>query len=642
MRFRTFAALWALFFLLIAFSPAVAARKAPKNSKHAAAADKGSGQESRRQSRRAAFWACSDGKGSVSLFWLPTGGDWPEGGFQLERITRSATTLLAPKLGPGLEASALMRLPDAQAEEIRAFSDKLTQRTLTEDDRRASIVKMGRTATTDINYGLALGVRYTDSARGGGKRSYRLTLMGPDGKPELTVNSDEVDPSKRTPGPAQPVGLRAQPRIDSVALFWSDPPADTQTPVVAYMIGRIIGSGKGTASTSLTPQPLALERHLHRGQPEFLDDDAPRLNLSYDISGVDLFGRHSAPVRVSVLAKEFPELAPPPDVRVEGVKGAVSVAWTNTDNAYVAGFLVERSPFPNGPFQLVFKTPLPRNASQYEDSGLEDGKEFYYRVRAVSGRGEAGTASPTYMARTTSGKDGVARPGDGIEEETIVTSSTGEEVLPVPTTTHRQPLPAAKPPEPPPASPPAPEPVAAPAPPPAPTPIAAPALPPAPAPVAAPALPPAPAPVAAPAPPPAPAPVAVPAPAPEPVAALVPATAPTPAAVAAAPVAPEPPAPDPDTVPAPTILSIQGMGGKVTITLQTGNPPGMTTELLIYRSSSAANMGVTVGRPLPGDTRQWQDTSAEPGNSYWYRIVAIDAQKRQSEPSRPKWVRVNR
>jgi hypothetical protein len=80
----------------------------------------------------------------------------------------------------------------------------------------------------------------------------------------------------------------------------------------------------------------------------------------------------------------------------------------------------------------------------------------------------------------------------------------------------------------------------------------------------------------------------------------------------------------------------------VTITMSAGEPAAATEHILVYRSSSAANMGVTVGRPLPGDTRQWQDTTAEPGNSYWYRIVAVGAKNRQSEPSRPKWVRVNR
>jgi hypothetical protein len=80
----------------------------------------------------------------------------------------------------------------------------------------------------------------------------------------------------------------------------------------------------------------------------------------------------------------------------------------------------------------------------------------------------------------------------------------------------------------------------------------------------------------------------------------------------------------------------------VTIALAPGEPADRSVQFLVFRSSSSATMGVTVGRPLPGDTRQWQDTSAEPGNSYWYRIVAIDAKKRQSEPSRPKWVRVNR
>ncbi len=247
MRLRTIAALWALFFMVLAPPPAHAARKGAKAGKTAAAKSSAPQQKS----RHTAFWTCSDGKGTVSLFWLPTGGDWPEGGFRLERITKGSATVLAPKLGPGLDASTLMRIPDAQAEEIRAFSDKLTQQTLTEDDQRASIVKMGGTATIDIAYGLALGVRYVDSGRGVGKRSYRLTLMGAEGKSEMTIDSDEVDPLKRTAGPAQAVGLRAKPLIDSVALYWSDPPVDQQAPVVAYMVDRSIGSRKSAATVSL-------------------------------------------------------------------------------------------------------------------------------------------------------------------------------------------------------------------------------------------------------------------------------------------------------------------------------------------------------------------------------------------------------
>jgi hypothetical protein len=658
MRFRSVIALCALLLAVSILPRAVHAARKGSGKGGKAAAEK-SAPEPRQRPRQAAFWACSDGKGTVSLFWLPTGGDWPEGGFQLERIVKGASTLLAAKMGPGLEASALMHLPDAQAAEIRSFSDKLTQQSLTDDDRRESILKMGRTATVDIPYGIALGVRYVDSGKVTTRRTYRLTLLDADGKPELTVESEEVDPAKRTPGPAQPAALRAQPRIDSVALFWSDPPANTQTPVVAYAVDRFTGSGKSAAGVTLTPQPLILERHLRRGQPEFLDDDAPRLNLSYDVSGIDLFGRKSAPLRVNVLAKDFPELSPPPDVRAEGFQGMVVIAWTNTDNAYVGGFTVERSPFPNGPFQLVTKAPLPREAAQFEDKGLENAKEFYYRVRSVSNRGEPGTPSPTYLARTTSASGPAAGTNDGIEEETIVASATGEEDAPAPPpkrrTPPRKPEPPAAPatpvapapqPEPQPAPPPAPVATApAPAPAPAPVPTPAPAPAPVPAPPAVIAQPAQPAAPAAPATTPAqPAPQA-PAPA-QPQAPPPPQPAPAPA-VATAPATPAPPQPEPaqppaDVVPPPTIVAIQGAGGKVTMTIAPGEPSAMTEQFLVYRSSSAANMGVTVGRPLPGDTRQWQDTSAEPGNSYWYRIVAVGAKNRQSEPSRSKWVRVNR
>ena len=265
--------------------------------------------------RRFPFWASSDGKGTVSLFWLRLGGQWPAGGYRLERVSRGRTTVLGGPIRPGQDARSMMELDPAKADVIRALADKIERGTLTDEERSRSISVLGRAASADTLLGRALGVRYTDVPGVRGKLVYRLTALGADGGTGSAMESTEVDPARPTPAPGQPVGFRAEERTGGVALFWTDPPASPVAPVVGYRVDRGDG-GKRTAT--LTPRPLLLDRHLRRGEPEFLDGAAPAKKLTYQVRSVDVFGRMSAPVRVGIAVTNA--------ARAEGSPGAEAKA----------------------------------------------------------------------------------------------------------------------------------------------------------------------------------------------------------------------------------------------------------------------------------------------------------------------------
>lgn len=245
-------------------------------------------------------WACSDGSGTISLFWLPTGGDWPAGGYRLERVSRGRTTVLGEAFRPGQDAQAMTALDAGDAEAVRTLAAMIERGPLTEDDRNRSIAGLGRAASADALVGRALGVRYTDAPRERGKLVYRLTALGADGGPGGTMESAPVDPGRPTRAPGGPLGLRAEQRDDGVALFWSDPPANAVAPVVGYRVYR--GDG-GRRASALTPKPLLLNRHLRRGEPEFVDGTAPARNLVYQVRSIDVFGRLSAPARVRITVR---------------------------------------------------------------------------------------------------------------------------------------------------------------------------------------------------------------------------------------------------------------------------------------------------------------------------------------------------
>lgn len=275
--------------------------------------------------RQAPFWVCSDGTGTVLLFWLPREGEWPEGGFRLERVSGKKKTFIAQTLRPGQDEMAMSAIDPWEAIEIRTLEEKIRYRTLTDEERNDSISIIGRKAALDMAYGRALGVRYVDRVKVAGYLVYRLTALAADGSPAETVMSNKVNPMRRTPGPDRPSGLRAEVRPEGVALFWEEPPGGNDTPVVAYRVAR--GSPRGR-SPALTRKPIVTSPHPMMGEPKFLDTDPRQDTLLYQVQSVDIFARTSAPVKVKAdekkLLARLGKPAPEPPAKAEASPQAAS------------------------------------------------------------------------------------------------------------------------------------------------------------------------------------------------------------------------------------------------------------------------------------------------------------------------------
>ncbi len=90
----------------------------------------------------------------------------------------------------------------------------------------------------------------------------------------------------------------------------------------------------------------------------------------------------------------------------------------------------------------------------------------------------------------------------------------------------------------------------------------------------------------------------------------------------------------------PTITSASGTGGKVVLTFAPAVPEERTAQFLVLRSGSATDQGVVLGDPLPGSARQYVDQYVSPDEAYFYRLVAVNAKGDRSDVTEPVIVRV--
>lgn len=536
---------------------------------------------------RAPLWVCSDGKGTISLFWLPPLGDWPSGGFRIERIMRGRAALLADGVRPGRDDAAMAQLAPGDAADIRDLDAKIWTGTLTDEEKALSISRLGRRAAVDAVYGRALGVRFTDASHTPGKRTYRVVAQDLGGKTIFTLESHEVDPSRRTEPPQKPSRAAAAPRDGGVVVSWSEPPASAVAPVVAYRIDRIASPGKPVA---LTKKPFAFDRVPAGTGPEYLDTSPPSGRITYEIRAVDIFGRASQPARAGLL------VAPGP--RAASARAEAEPESARPPQAEPALLKPPETPAPATEL-------LPAQAAAGEDSARapETEQAPTAEIRNPPGRESATTAA----ARTQEEIDPGAATAEGTKSELAVPLERNE--------TYRRWTAAA------PGTFEVPEESAAPAAPEEPE--------------------------------------AVPA-SPEPplarnemyrrmAAGLEPAeaqggnrdvepqeSAATPGEATEA----RPPADDDGRPGPPRIMSISGAGGRVVIDFEPAAPAERAHGFRLLRGSTPASEGAIVGRPIPGDARRFEDATVSPGQSYWYRVVALGEDERPGEPSAPRWVKV--
>ncbi|HQU34026.1 MAG TPA: hypothetical protein PLB88_06885 [Thermoanaerobaculaceae bacterium] len=536
--------------------------------------------------------ASPDGTGGVEIFWLPKSATWPVGGWRVERLAGGRTSIVADRVTVGGDPAALAALDPADAELLGRLKPVLTGGTATQDQRDEANIVASLRAATDLAFGRALGVRFTDHDPGAGQVAYRVTGLDGGGRPVSEARSAPVDARHAPPPPAPPSDLRALSRRDAVALFWNPPPQDPVTPVIGFVVERF---GPGGKLALRTPRPILLSDQHEPGKPVFLDPLAPReADATYRVASVDMFGRRSSPVELAVYVEDIVALDPPVDLRAEAGANAATLLWTVSKNPHTAGYVVSRAPLAEGPYTVVATQPVSGASGRFEEGGLTGGAAYYYRVHAVGPRGNAGVPCDPAMARPrnaaappvvtgvkaeagvsrvrvswrpslvrvagyfverqeTDGRDWVrmnARvvpepvmddylgfsPGVSLRYRIIAVAFDNQESAPS-----------------------------------------------------------------------------------EAVKATLPDTI--------------PPAP-------PRTLDLSGNGGSVTVQFAPAPPAGDTTGILVLRSGSATDRGLVIAGPLAADAHSFTDTLVAVGESYWYSLVAIDAAGNRSEPNRPRPVRV--
>lgn len=544
------------------------------------------------QENGGAVFAVSDGRGKIELLWFPPASQWPAGGWS---VSDTSGNMLVPHVAMG-DAAALAALPIEDADTIKRLPEVLGKPQANQKQQLNFINLLGLRAFSDLDFARALGLYGTLASVSPGARAYTIQGLDTQGSPTgLKLVSQPVDASQATALPPSPDGVQAKVDENGVSLSWNPPAENHALPAISCVVER--------NGSSISVKPFVVGTQWNPKLALVVDRSAPpNTAMVYKIYTLDAFGRRSQPSSIRIFFPDFRALAPPAVVQAAGSPGKIVVTWTAGQKPNLAGYVVERSFMPNGPWETLMTQALPPETGQYEDDNLRGGTSYYYRVRAVGPRGDLGPPSFAASAIPTNPSappavTGLAAdagqtrvrltwtpvgfPVAGYFVERSAASSSGPGAA---GTTNWVRLNSAA--------------------------------------------------------------------VPEPlyddyVGTASGATLEYRVLAVALDNAEGPPSnvvevtlADRSLPGEPTITSASGAGGKVVLTFAPAMPEERTAQFLVLRSGNSADQGVVLGDPLAGSAREYQDLYVSAGSTYFYRLVAVDAAGNRSDVTDPVIVRV--
>ncbi len=538
-----------------------------------------------------AMFAASDGKGNISLLWFPPASRWPAGGW---RLSDSAGHTLVPQVKMG-EAAALEPLSVEDRDAIQKLPPVLAKSD-TSSRRKQLINILGLRVFSEPAYARAMGLSWTLSDVPPGSRSYRVEALDEGGKALFQLTSPAVDSGQATAMPPAPGDVQAKVDERGVSLFWTPAPENRQLPVISYAVER---DGGGQSAAAVTARPVVAGSSWDPKKPLILDRNAPANEmLTYRVISVDVLGRRGASGTIRIFYPDFRALEPPDPVHATADMGKILVTWNATKKANLAGYVMERALLHAGPYEALAAQPLPPGTAQYEDDAVQGGTTYYYRVRAVNSRGDLG--APSSAAAVQPRNPGAPPKVEGLAadagqtrvrltwrpvsfpvagyfvERRAVTGAAGAENW-VRLNARVNPEPLYD----------------------------------------------------------------------DYLGLTSDAKMEYRIVAVAFDNAEGPPSNSVQvtiadrTVPAePSITGSSGAEGKASFTFEPAPPAAKTAQFLVLRSGQAEDIGVVMGDPLSANAREFTDLYVSPGETYWYRLVAVDKSGNRSDPTRPVVIRV--
>jgi len=349
--------------------------------------------------------ALSDGSGSVKLVWTPPEEAWPAGGFTLERtgLTGSAVPV-AKGLRPDWDPTSTAALPGPQRDPVKRLAELDHQAAAGKPSEDFTGLKnfLFFTAYGDLPLARAMGLAWEDRPGAGGPFLYRVT----DGAGKVYAASLAVDPTRATPPGPPPPDLKAEATPDGVRLDWGKvrPGKDSPIPVLAYRPKR--DDGKGFVALGKGPLlGFGDKERQEQGLPLYLDSEAPQgKEVRYTVVGLDIFGRETqAAPPLTIPIPDYAASHPPVGLKAEAQGGKVILTWLPSEKANTGGYLIERSAFREGPWELLTAKLLPRSAARYEDAAPKAGQRVYYRITARDKSERTGSPSVPVMVVARAG-----------------------------------------------------------------------------------------------------------------------------------------------------------------------------------------------------------------------------------------------
>ncbi len=295
--------------------------------------------------------------------------------------------VLVERAAPGADAGALRQLNAA---------DQATVRRLATAKGGGDAIALGIHALGNWSFARALGLGVELEGLTRRPTGFVLRGLGRDGKPDGThLETRPIDLAKATPLHTPPAELRAASEADGVRLYWRRP-LHHLLPVLAYAIERDDDEG----THSLTPQPLVTGLEWPAGQAVFTDPGAPlESEVGYRVYAIDALGRRSQAAEVQIFVPDHRALEPPAGVTAQGSGQNVEIRWQANASPYTVGYVVERSPLLAGPYEALTPDGIPRDRTRYRDTPPPRAATLFYRVRAIDPRGGVGAPSEAALAR---------------------------------------------------------------------------------------------------------------------------------------------------------------------------------------------------------------------------------------------------
>lgn len=332
----------------------------------------------------ARVYAARTSGGALRVLTVVTKGAWPAGGL---RIEDTAGAVLMAHVAA--DAAGAAKFDAATQNALRAFQHPPAAGE--RDARTANTILILR-LLSDWEFARAAGAA-AELPAGVHAGAVRVVLLNADGSAAATVGPAKV---LEDTGPAAPRNLKAAAELRGVTLSWQSPAGAPSVPVFAYTVQRTVGAGR--EALTLHPQLLTLDK---AGAANPFIDHAPPVEtaVSYELRLVDVLGMASTPASVQVESPDFQAGAPPSGLAAKAGRGLVTLTWTALANSRASGLMVERSQLADGPYEWLTPKGLSPESARFEDHDVHPGASYYYRVRAVTPGGSLGAAPDPVRAQ---------------------------------------------------------------------------------------------------------------------------------------------------------------------------------------------------------------------------------------------------